>query len=296
MNSCYIGPAGWAYDDWEGIVYPSEKPPGFDRLEYCSRFFNCVEVNSTFYHIPAPQVTEGWATRVKRNRHFRFTVKLYRDFTHENARAGKNEADAFRRALVPLEKQGRLGAVLMQFPWSFKNTPANRNRLDRLMVAFETLPLVVEVRHASWNIPPFYEYLRERGVGFCNIDQPLFRGSLEASAVSTGPTGYIRLHGRNRDDWFRNEAGRDERYNYLYSMDELAEWNERIDALRADSEVIYVITNNHYKGKAVCNALELAARSMGGLVPVPPVLLRTYPRLRAIAASPPGQGEFFFPV
>ncbi|MCX6338667.1 MAG: DUF72 domain-containing protein [Candidatus Aureabacteria bacterium] len=288
-----VGTAGWDYEDWKGIVYPLSKPMGFDPLEYLSRYFDCCEINSTFYRIPDRRVCASWMRRVERNGRFSFTLKLYRGFTHERGPLAGRDAGLFREAVAPILEAGRLGCVLMQFPWSFKNAAKNRDYLRGLFQEFSALPLVLEVRHTSWNVPPFYDFLSEHGVGFCNIDQPLFSGSLEPSARSTARVGYFRLHGQNYDDWFREGAGRDARYNYLYSEEELASWIARVEAVREQVSSIYVIMNNHFKGQAACNALQVKARLSGSQVPVPPSLLAAFPQLEKVRRPYTGQGDLW---
>jgi uncharacterized protein YecE (DUF72 family) len=168
---------------------------------------------------------------------------------------------------------------LLQFPWSFKNEHDEREYLFNLLARFKAYPLVIEVRHASWNESAIYQTLEELGVGICNIDQPLFARSITPSALSTSSVGYVRLHGRNYENWFREKAAPAERYNYLYSLDELQPWIARIKEVAAQTKETYVITNNHFRGKAVVNALEIKATLNEGRVPAPAALLAEYPRL-----------------
>ena len=210
-----VGPAGWSYKDWEGIVYPQKPGKKFDPLEYLSRFFDTIEINSSFYRPPTISTTKSWATRVAANKQFTFTAKLHRLFTHERGKATKEDEKAFREGMDVLAKAKKLGSVLLQFPWSFKNTAEDRIYLGKLLERFRQYPLVVEVRHASWNNEEIYEWLEERGVGVCNIDQPLFSKSIRPQALTTSPVGYVRLHGSNNQNWFPEKAARDERYNYL---------------------------------------------------------------------------------
>jgi uncharacterized protein YecE (DUF72 family) len=282
-----VGTAGWAYADWNGVVYPKPMPRGVDRLAWIARYFDVVEVNSTFY-APAPlERVEGWLEHTSDAPDFRFTVKLWRRFTHERDAAWTpaDERDV-RVALDPLQAAGKLGAVLVQFPWSFRRTDENREWLGDIVSAFSHFPLVVEIRHESWNVPHFYDSLVERGVGFVNIDQPLFKRSIKPSAVVTSPTGYIRVHGRNYKEWFRESANVRERYDYLYSPDELAPWVARTEEIAQDAEEIYVVTNNHNLGKAAVNALQL--ESMLGHQPVeaPPTLIDSYRDALAPYAKP----------
>ena len=144
-----IGPAGWSYKDWEGVVYPKKPGTRFDPLEYISRFFDTVEINSSFYRPPSASTAASWAKRVAQNRRFTFTAKLHRVFTHERGKATAADEKAFREGVEPLAKAGKLGALLLQFPWSFKNEMDERNYLNQLVTTFKDYPLVVEVRHVT---------------------------------------------------------------------------------------------------------------------------------------------------
>lgn len=272
----YVGPAGWSYKDWYGKVYPSPKPRGFDALAYLASYFDTVEVNSTFYAPVRAAQTTAWIARTAHNPRFVFTAKLLRRFTHaRDAHWTSGEVEQVRDPLRPLREAGKLGALLAQFPWSFKRTDVNRTWLAKLTDELADFPLVVEIRHASWNTAGFFDSLRERGVGFVNIDQPP-RTGIGATDQTTARTAYIRLHGRNLANWFREDAGVAERYDYLYTAEELAPWAERAVELERESEQVFVVTNNHFQGKAVANAAMLKARLEGGPVPVPIALFEAY--------------------
>ncbi|HET9525357.1 MAG TPA: DUF72 domain-containing protein, partial [Pyrinomonadaceae bacterium] len=288
-----IGPAGWSYKDWEGVVYPQKPGKNFDPLEYLSRFFNTIEVNSSFYRPPTTSTTESWARRVEKSKDFTFTAKLHRVFTHERGKATKEDEKAFRVGMEPLVKAEKLGALLLQFPWSFKNTDEDRLYLTQLLERFREYPLVLEVRHTSWNNEHIYEWLEERGVGICNIDQPVFSRSIRPAALTTSPVGYIRMHGRNYQNWFRDKAPRDERYNYLYSLDELDPWIQRIKQVAKQTRETYVITNNHFRGQAVVNALEIKAALTEERVPAPEPLFQHYKRLEESATHERGPLSLF---
>src|SRR3989454_9411878 len=275
-----FGPAGWDYPDWAGKVYPAPKRKGFDPLRYLADFFQTVEINSTFYRPPAPKVAQQWVERVRDHQDFQFTAKLFRRFTHERSTAWTvDEVDAVRAGLDPLAGADKLGALLLQFPWSFRNTEENREWLRDLAKAFRDYPLVVEVRHISFNERDFYAELASSRIGIVNLDQPMFRNSLPPSARATSATGYVRVHGRNYKDWFRKTAGRDERYDYLYSAAELKPWAERTRALALEPSVtdVYVVNNNHFAGQAVTNALMLEAQVTQKPVKIPETLLSAYP-------------------
>jgi uncharacterized protein YecE (DUF72 family) len=282
-----VGPAGWSYEDWKGIVYPKDAGSKFDQLAYLAKYFDVIEINSTFYRPPSEKTGRSWVRRVAHNDEFKFTAKLYQVFTHDRNNATAQDERDYRSGINALAEARRLGAILMQFPWSFKNTPEDRQYLDSLISRFEDYPLVVEVRHSSWNAPEVYASLEARGIGFCNIDQPLFSRSIKPSSLTTAPEGYVRLHGRNYEHWFAEFSGdsraRAERYNYLYSPEELEPWVDRIKKIAVQSAETYVITNNHFQGKGVVNALEIEHLLTGNKPLAPPSLFDQYPRLTASA-------------
>ena len=281
-----VGPAGWSYKDWEGVVYPPKPGAKFDPLAYLAKFFDTIEINSSFYRPPTAQTARSWAKRVAENPNFTFTAKLHQVFTHKRGQASVEDEKEFREGIDPLANEGKLGALLIQFPWSFKNERREREYLFTLLDRFKDYPLVIEVRHSSWNQLAIYESLEEMGVGICNIDQPLFAKSIKPSALTTSSIGYVRLHGRNYQNWFREKAPRDDRYNYLYSSDELEPWTARIKEVAAQTKETYVITNNHFRGKAVVNAMELKATLEERRVEAPESLLTAYPQLKLFAATP----------
>jgi len=283
MARYHIGTAGWSYEDWEGVVYPARKPRGIHPLVFLAAYFNVVEINSTFYRPATVAMAASWVRKVAAFPDFLFAVKLYQAFTHQRQDYSAQDVAAFTQGLAPLQAAGRLGAVLLQFPWSFHRTAANAAYLLRLFRSFAGYPLALEVRHASWDEPDFYQELTERKVAFCNIDQPLFGQSLKPSAIVTNPElSYVRLHGRNTKDWFREGAGRDDRYNYLYGQDELADWVQRIKDLGRKSSKVFVITNNHYQGQAVANALQIRNLLTGEKLEIPRLLLKKFPVLEDI--------------
>jgi uncharacterized protein YecE (DUF72 family) len=292
-NKIRIGPAGWSYKDWEGIVYPRKPGAKFDPLEYLARFFNTIEINSSFYRPFTESTAKSWVGRVTAARDFMFTAKLHRVFTHERGKATAEDEKQVREGMDALRGAGKLGALLLQFPWSFKNTDEERVYLAKLLERFRDYPLVLEIRHSSWNNPQIYEWLEELSVGVCNVDQPLFAKSIKPADLTTSQVGYVRLHGRNYQDWFREKAPRDDRYNYLYSMDELEPWITRIKEIAAKTRESYVITNNHFRGQAVVNALEIKATLGEQMVPAPAPLFQKYPQLNdsALPDHETGEGE-----
>lgn len=280
----YVGTSGWSYPDWKGVVYPAQRPKGFVDLEYLSRFFDAVEVNTSFYRPPQPEYCAKWLREVAANERFRFTMKLWQRFTHDRDKPwSEREVGQFRDAIAPIAESGRLGALLVQFPWSFENTAANRDWLARLSESFGEYPLALEVRHGTWGDSEAQEFMRQQHFNFCNIDSPSSRKSLDATNSATGPIAYYRFHGRNRSAWFDRNAGRDERYNYLYSEEELRPWVENIEEMMRRVEQIYVMANNHYRGQAPVNALQIKAALAGEKVKAPVALIEYYPVLKPIA-------------
>ena len=223
----------------------------------------------------------SWVGKVAAFPGFLFAVKLFQDFTHKkDDPPGRIVADIFKLGIEPIAAAGRLAALLIQFPWSYANTPENVQYLTALFRMFAGYPMALEVRHGSWDAPEFFGLLREHNVGYCNIDQPVIGKSLQPSAVATTEAfSYVRLHGRNYRDWFRKDAGRDDRYNYLYAKDELKEWVDRIKQLQNGSDRVFVVTNNHYRGQALANALQIKNMVTGEKLDIPPELVKQYPVL-----------------
>lgn len=289
-----VGAAGWSYRDWEGIVYPARKPRGFHGLAHLAGFTDCMEVNSSFYAIPQAEHVGRWVELTERAPDaatFQFTAKLHQAFTHGPALAPRElelAARTYSAGVAPLRESGRLAALLAQFPVSFLRTRGTERRLEQLCEVFRDWPLAVELRHRSWFEPDGLALLRRREVSLLHIDLPAATDHPPARFEATGPLGYLRLHGRNAAEWFRREAGRDDRYNYLYGSSELDELQATALQLEAEHDEVYVVTNNHFAGQAVANAVELRARLSGARVPAPAELVSRYPEL-AQYARPQGQ-------
>lgn len=293
-----VGLAGWDYPDWRGIVYPEKKTKGFDELGYLARYFDTVEINSTFYRPADPKAAAGWVKRVGHNPAFKFTAKLWKRFTHERVTAWTaKEVELASAGLEVIQDAGRLGAVLLQFPWSFKRDEASQEWLRDLLGAFARFPLVLEVRHATWANGDLLAELTERAVGVVNVDQPLFSHSIKPAAHATSAVGYVRLHGRNYQDWFRARAAGNQRYNYLYSADELRPWVERIREISARPAIreVYAVTNNHNLGKAPANAGMILSMLANEKVRLPAGLVARYRQELEAFAVPDivGQTELF---
>src|SRR2546423_7599041 len=282
-----IGPAGWSYSDWSGYVYPSPRPKGFHEAAYLSQFFDTIEINTSFYQPLNPEQVKQWLDRVSANPRFVFTAKLWQKFTHDPSATSEDER-AVRAGFDVLRNAGKLGAVLLQFPFSFHRTAETTTYLVESLKRFADYPLAVEVRHASWNDVEIFAILREYNAALCSVDQPVIGRSMEPSEEVTSSMGYIRLHGRRYDTWFSDDQDtpRHERYNYLYSAEELVPWTKNIEAIAENTRSTFVITNNHYLGKAVVNALQLISMLKEMKVKVPEPLRLQYPELESIADEP----------
>lgn len=296
-----VGTAGWSYKDWEGIFYPSNMARNKQHpLEFVAQCFDVVEINTSFYGHIKPHLAKLWSRKAASvNPNFMFTAKLHRSFTHSpvavmeptsaaTIRPNDDDEKLAREGLEALAAEGKFGALLIQFPVSFKNTQLNREYMEQLLRQFIEYPRVVEVRHSSWDNPETLSHFVREDVAFCNIDQPLIGRSLEPTEHVTSHLSYVRLHGRNYDQWFEAERGED-RYNYLYSEAELNGWKNKIERIAQKTAVTYVITNNHFEGKAGVNALQLKYMLTRQRVKAPERLLKHYPELGEIADAIPDE-------
>ncbi len=282
-QNLFIGVAGWSYPDWERVVYPRGSG---DRLTFLSQFVDCIEINSTFYRPAQAKYAQSWLNRTRHKEGFFFTAKLLNLFTHEFS-TDRKTAQMFTQGLMPLFEAHKLRELLMQFRYDFDDTPGHRDHLKRLAELFgQQFLLVIEVRHRSWQNIEALAFLDGLDLAVANLDYPTGRDSFDLDTAGSGPLGYLRMHGRNEEKWF-SRSSRDETYDYYYSEEELAEIQERIRRLSRLYRSVVVITNNHYQGAAVANALELKANLTGKKVDVPEDLLMRYPRLGKNAKNPP---------
>ena len=303
MGDIRIGTSGWSYPGgrgtWNGIFYPARtgrRPrgaPKFDELGFYAEHFDTVEINSTFYGVPSPATARGWAERTPAG--FEFSLKLYQKFTHPGMflkatggdpwDLGRKDVNEFRKAIDPLADAGKLGALLAQFPASFKNEPDSRGYLEWLLAQFRDYPVAVELRHGSWSDEPVdtLQMLDTFGAAWAQIDEPKFRFSIRQNLLPNVRTFYyLRLHGRNAAQWWSHDKSED-RYNYLYSADELKPFaNAAKTAARAVKKA-YLYTNNHFSAKSVASAAILKHELRQDLPgEYPEAFVERYPDLKGI--------------
>lgn len=303
MGEIRIGTSGWNYPGgrgtWNGIFYPvpaGRRPrgaPKFDELRFYAEHFDTVEINSTFYGVPAVSTVRGWAERTPPG--FEFSLKLFQKFTHpgmfekatggDPGTIGRKDVDAFRQAIDPLADAGKLGALLAQFPASFKNEPDSRGYLEWLLEQFRGYRLAVELRHRGWSDEPVetLEMLDDYGAAWAQIDEPKFRFSIRQNLLPNVRTFYyLRLHGRNAAQWWKHEKSED-RYNYMYSADELKPFAEAAQTASRSVKKAYLYANNHFSAKSVASAAILKHELKQDLAgEYPEEFVERYPDLKGI--------------
>jgi uncharacterized protein YecE (DUF72 family) len=292
------GTAGWSYADWHGPFYPEKKEKGFSELKFYADFFDCVEVNSTYYRHFPPSTAEKWLTEVKKNPKFVFLVKLFKEFTHGSRERGKDfieNRSIVMEFLSPFMDQKKLGGVLVQFSEYYRESVQSQEHIAVIRDAFRDYPLFFELRHTSWYTARAKEFLKYNDINVIAIDQPQLKGMIGFDSELFGKVAYVRLHGRNSEMWDLGRkaleegtemegADRNARYNYLYSSTELDELEEKLRKAKERCTNMYLVLNNHPLGKAVVNALELVRRMRGQeKVRVPDTVIKYFPEIGKFA-------------
>ncbi len=290
----YIGTAGWSYKDWVPSFYPKQQSARFDWLQFYSHYFNCVEVNATYYAYLSPRIVEGWIRKVEDADDFIFNIKLHQDFTHKRNFNEQNIKEV-RYNLELLRKEERLGGLLIQFPYSFSFDAVATAHIIKLREIFSDINCFVEVRHSSWNNEKAYEFFRKFNLTFCTIDQPQVGQAISFKTIITNDKAYIRFHGRNVEAWKKSISNfgkpqtyeeQNSRYKYLYSPGELVEIAQEIKSVEKKVNEIHIITNNHPQGDAVANAFELIhLLEERDKVVMPASIIKAYPRLQEIMVN-----------
>ena len=299
MGEIRIGTSGWHYPSgrgtWDGIFYPARKDRarGFDELSFYAARFNAVEINSTFYGPPRATVTLQWVKRTPPG--FEFAVKLHQRFTHPAMAKSASavsvaDVDEFKAGIEPLAAAGRLGPLLAQFPTSFHETPETLEYLRWLLTTFADYPVAVELRHRSWTDRDggVRALLEEHGAAWTQIDEPKFSSSIRQDfRPNTDRLMYLRLHGRNASQWWKHDEAED-RYNYLYSEEELKPIIDKIRSARSVVRKLYMFLNNHFSASAVADAAMVRHLLDEPVTePMPAELVERYPMLEGKVAILP---------
>ncbi len=293
-NKIRIGPAGWSYTDWRGTVYPEPKPKGFSEPAYLAGFFDTIEINSTFYRVPEKRHVERWAAKVENNPDFKFSVKLHQQYTHKRSGYSQRDVAAFRQAVNVLYDRNRLGALLIQFPWRFKKSDETLDYIKKLSETFKPWPVVVEIRHLDWIEPDILSEFKHKNIGFANIDQPVIGKSVPLTKHVTTATAYLRLHGRNYQNWFKQGVAPAARYDYLYDSAEIDSWMDNIRELSEKSLETYIVFNNHFRGQAIVNSFQLISKLTNQKQNIPSHLVTAYPHLVSISKQKGGIQQSLF--
>ena len=249
MCSLFIGTSGYSYKDWEEVFYPAGvNQAGY--LNYYSRYFNTVEINSTYYFIPGFSMISKMETKTGND--FIFSLKAHSSITHTRD-AGSDDIDSFRKSLTPLRIKRKVGALLFQFPYSFRFSTKNLDYLKYLKLNFKQDEFVVEFRNKEWIRDSVLDFLKTSNIGFCNVDEPELPGLMPKTDIVTSNCFYLRFHGRNREKWWNHKEAY-ERYDYMYSAEQLQEWVPIITEASKQNKKTLVYFNNHFKAKSVRSA------------------------------------------
>jgi uncharacterized protein YecE (DUF72 family) len=282
-----IGTSGYSYagpppKGWYGAFYPDKKKKGFDELNYYAQILNTCEINTTFYRPPSPGITKSWADKTPGD--FSFAVKLWQKFTHPMKisrnksddkwePANQSDFDEFRAGILPLADTGKLGALLLQYPAGFHFSSENLEKIESTLRWFYDYPKVVELRHKSWSEKhsEIKSLLLENRASGVLIDEPKFATSIRQPLETIGEIFYFRAHGRNAKAWW-NPKQSWERYDYLYSREEIEKHSERIKTAASTPGVkkAFAFYNNHARANAPANAIMLSQELGVRLKAMPP--------------------------
>jgi uncharacterized protein YecE (DUF72 family) len=253
MTPILIGTSGYSYTEWVGPFYP-EGMKADSYLSHYASIFSTVELNFSYYRMPEASRLLAMHNQGPK---LSFSIKAHESLTHSiDTGSWRGFATTFLSAITPLHEREALGSILFQFPLSFHYDPERRRYLDALLRMFNGYPLAVEFRNGQWYNNRTLDALRERQIALVSLDMPAIEQAPPIMDVSTSSLAYIRLHGRNKENWWGSNAAA--RYDYLYTQQELVAIAERVRGLAATTQLVLVYFNNHRRGQATRNALMLA--------------------------------------
>ena len=276
-----IGICSWADEGLVKTWYPRGVSSAERRLRYYAERFDTVEADSPFYHLPDPALTEKWAARTPDG--FTFHVKASGELTGHREAELEEAAAAFRASVAPLEQAGKLRGVLLQFHPRVKKSREAMAEIARAGELMAPLVPMVEFRHRSWLEEGEREdtltWLEASGLSFVSVDAPRTRASnvLPPVAAVTGPVAYVRFHGRNWKTWNVRGATKSwQRFDWLYSEEELAEWVGPVQRLAREADEVYAMFNVNRDDQAPRAAAiyrrlldEAGVAATGGVEPPP---------------------------
>ncbi|MGD0589362.1 MAG: DUF72 domain-containing protein [Bacteroidota bacterium] len=289
-NEVLIGMGGWELPPFNRVFYTTKPEKGFRKLKYFSRFFDLVEINSTFYNtsLSAAQA-HRWLKDVGENRRFVFTVKLCRGFTH-TFDATQNDALAVHRLLDPLRDAKKFGGLVIQFPSSFNKTSERQAHLVKLRTIFPEDRLFLDLRHISWNEELFYQFCHENGFNLINIDLPRLPGHMPLNSLAWDGVAYFRMMGRNTEAWNHPHSG--DRYLYHYSEEELHELVQRIK--QAKARKVYVVFHNDRQAYSLVNGRQVEhVLHPTKRLTAPANLLAAFPHLKSFCDPSISKSDLF---
>jgi uncharacterized protein YecE (DUF72 family) len=238
-----------------------------------------VEVNTTYYRVPSRRMVEGWVERTPKG--FVFDVKPPRELTStpetpkgEPPEPDADLASAFAEAISPLAESGKLGAITVQFPPSYRNTEEHREYLRLLPELLPGYPVAVEFRRRDWLDEEHAEQtlalLEEAGLSYTMADEPqMGSGSVPPLYAVTNPKlAVARFHGRNYETWYKFTGSSRDRFNWEYTPEELEEWRPKLEAALQAAEAVHVFFNTNYANQGPRNAMRLM--DMFGIPHPPP--------------------------
>ncbi|MBI4652599.1 DUF72 domain-containing protein [Candidatus Desantisbacteria bacterium] len=255
-----IGTSGFSFPDWIGTIYPKSIKKE-NMLSYYEKElgFKTLEINFTYYTLPSQKALQGMNNKTGAD--FKFVIKAFKGLTHDiwNERKeiidNKKIFDKFIYSIDPLVKDSKLSCIIAQFPYSFHHTEGNLEYLKFFKDRFGEIPVIIEFRNSDWVTDNTFTFLKNMRMGYCIVDEPGLKNLMPYYPAVTSDIAYFRFHGRNKN-WFSVPAS--ERYNYLYSEQELNEFLPGIIKISGKSKTTFVFFNNCHAGSAAKNAITLA--------------------------------------